>query len=168
MQALNMNHGRIMIAKNKTRSKSKQKELCPLGERIEALAKKRSFGRDQLAEAAGITYVALWSIMVGRRKPRRETAANLAAALKVEMGDLFDGYVEPKAGRPRRVGVSDFGRRIELMAASRGLGRRQLAVEAGLTYGGLWKLLVGRSSPTLATAIKLSKALHVPVEKLAG
>ena len=157
-----------MIAKNRTPSKPEQRELCPLGERIESLAKKRGFGRDQLAEAAGITYVALWSIMVGRRKPRKETASNIAAALKVEMADLFDNYVEPKAGRPRRAIVCELGRRIEQMAAIRGLDRSTLAVEAGLTYGGLHALLIGRTKPKLETAMRLSKALHVPLDRLVG
>jgi hypothetical protein len=157
-----------MIAKNKTRSTPEQKELCPLGQRIEALAKKRGFGRDQLAEAAGITYAALWSIMVGRRKPRKETAHNIATALKVEMGDLFDSYIEPRAGRPRSALVCDLGQRIEKIAASRGLDRSKLAVEAGLTYGGLRALLVGKTKPTLETAMRISKALHVPLDRLVG
>jgi hypothetical protein len=73
-----------------------------------------------------------------------------------------------KAGRPRSTEICDFGKRLESLAAKRGMDRRQLAKEAGVTYAGLWKLLVGRSSPSLSTAVKLSKALHVPVDRLVG
>jgi hypothetical protein len=54
------------------------------------------------------------------------------------------------------------------MAAKRGLDRRQLAAEAGVTYAGLWSVLVGRTKPSLTTALRLSKALHVPVDRLVG
>lgn len=157
-----------MIAKNKTRSKAGQKELCPLGQRLDALAKKRGWTKDQLAEAAGITYIALWSISVGRRKPTRQTAENLCAALGVTMHDLFDNYVEPKAGRPRKTELCQFGKKIESMAARRGMNRSKLASEAGVTYGTLWKILVGQVSPSLGTALRLSRALNVTVSKLVG
>jgi transcriptional regulator with XRE-family HTH domain len=157
-----------MIAKNRTPSKPDQKELCQLGQRIEALAKKRGFGRDQLAEAAGITYVALWSIMVGRRKPRRETATNIAAALGVGMGELFDDYIEPKSGCPSRIKLCPLGKNIEELAATRGLNRHQLAIAAGVSDSGLWSVLVGRTIPSLTTALKISKALAVPVDRLVG
>jgi DNA-binding XRE family transcriptional regulator len=73
-----------------------------------------------------------------------------------------------KAGRPRSAEICEFGRRIESMAAKRGMDRRQLAKEAGVTYAGLWSVLVGRTKPSLATALKLSGALHVPIAKLVG
>jgi transcriptional regulator with XRE-family HTH domain len=73
-----------------------------------------------------------------------------------------------RAGRPRSAEICEFGKRLEAMAAKRGMDRRQLASEAGVTYAGLWKLLVGRSSPSLSTAVKLSRALHVPVDRLVG
>ena len=71
-----------------------------------------------------------------------------------------------KAGRPRSVEICEFGRKLETMAAKRGMDRRQLATEAGVTYGTLWKILVGHTSPSLGTALRLSKALHVTVAKL--
>lgn len=157
-----------MIAKNKTREKPAPRELCQLGQRIEALAKKRGFDRDQLAEAAGITYVALWSIVVGRRKPRKETAANIAAALGVGVTDLIPGYVEPRRGPPCKVQLCPLGKTIETIAASQGLNRHTLAVAAGVSDAGLWRVLVGKSEPKLSTAIKLSKALNVPVDRLVG
>jgi len=44
--------------------------------------------------------------------------------------------------------------------------KRQLAEEAGISYGYLWRLEAARQDPTLTVLEKLAKALKVPVGRL--
>ena len=155
-----------MVANSRTRGKGR--ELCPMGYRIDALAADRGIGRTQLAEAAGVSYATLWSIMVGRRTPTPATAARICSALNVTPGSLLTEYRPPRSGRPRKSTLCPFGKRIESLAAHRGLDRRQLATQAGVSHAGLWSVLTGRTAPSLSTAVKLADALHVPVDRLVG
>jgi transcriptional regulator with XRE-family HTH domain len=71
-------------------------------------------------------------------------------------------------GRPRQRKPCPWGKRVEDMAAKRGMSRRDLAEKAEITYEGLWALLMGKAKPRLDTACRLADALGVPVQTLAS
>jgi len=70
-------------------------------------------------------------------------------------------------GRPREIQPTEWGLKVERLAADAGLTRRDLAERSGLTYAGLWSLLTGRTKPKLETAARLATTLNVSLEKLA-
>jgi transcriptional regulator with XRE-family HTH domain len=61
-------------------------------------------------------------------------------------------------GRPRIYELSDFGRRLDAMCASRNLTRNDLAKITGLNHVTIWRWMVGLSEPTLSGASKLAQA----------
>lgn len=66
----------------------RKNQPCPWGLRVEALATKRGLSRRELAERAEITYEGLWALLMGKAKPRLETACKLAHALGVPVQKL--------------------------------------------------------------------------------
>jgi transcriptional regulator with XRE-family HTH domain len=81
---------------------------------------------------------------------------------------MATGSTRQAGGRPRKNTPCPWGRKVEALAARKGLSRRELAERAEITYEGLWALLMGKARPRLDTACKLAAALGVPVQKLAG
>lgn len=71
-------------------------------------------------------------------------------------------------GRPRSIALSPLGETIDKLASHRGLTREELANEAGVSRSGLQSLLSGRTKPKLITAVRIAKALDIPVEMLVG
>jgi DNA-binding XRE family transcriptional regulator len=62
--------------------------LCPWGELVERLAARKSLTRPQLAQAVGISEPSLWALLVGKSKPKFDTACRLADALGVPVSRL--------------------------------------------------------------------------------
>ena len=56
--------------------------------------------------------------------------------------------------------------RIRQLREKRGWTKRDLAREAKISYGYLWRLEAARQDPTLTVLEKLAQALKVPVGKL--
>jgi transcriptional regulator with XRE-family HTH domain len=52
------------------------------------LAERRGLTRSELAERVGITPVSLWQFLMGKARPRLETAGRLADALGVPLDKL--------------------------------------------------------------------------------
>lgn len=69
-------------------------------------------------------------------------------------------------GRPRETPTCQWGKKVESLADSLGLSRRQLAEKAGVTQESLRRLLIGANRPRLTTAIRLADALGVSIEEL--
>jgi len=65
--------------------------LVAFGRRLSVIRKSRKLTQQQLAEAVGISVVALAYIETGKRWPRVDTLDRLARALKVSLADLFQG-----------------------------------------------------------------------------
>jgi transcriptional regulator with XRE-family HTH domain len=62
--------------------------VCAFGKRIEQLAKRRGLSRDELAALAELSTSGLHGILIGRNRPRLDTAAKLAEALGVPLTKL--------------------------------------------------------------------------------
>jgi len=62
--------------------------LSALGMRIETLSKVKGLNRQELAEQAGVSRHALWSVLVGNTRPRLDTAIKIADALGVPVNSL--------------------------------------------------------------------------------
>ncbi len=73
---------------------------------------------------------------------------------------------KPSGGRPRNRVPSEWGLRVEAMAAKRGLTRSELAEKIGISYVSMWQLLMGQTKPKMETACRLADALGVPLDKL--
>lgn len=58
------------------------------GQRVDKLAERRGLSRSELAERVGITPVSLWQFLMGKARPRLETAGRLADALGVPLDKL--------------------------------------------------------------------------------
>lgn len=61
---------------------------CAWGKKVEAMAIRRGLSRRELAERAEITYEGLWALLMGKAKPRLDTACRLATALGVPVQKL--------------------------------------------------------------------------------
>ena len=66
----------------------RKNQPCAWGKKVEAMAQKRGMSRRDLAEKADITYEGLWALLMGKAKPRLETACKLADALGVPVQKL--------------------------------------------------------------------------------
>jgi len=73
--------------------------LLRLGVRIRQLREDRGLSVERLAELAGLSVRGVLYLEHGRRNPRATTLLAIAAALGVEIGDLF---VDEPARRGRR------------------------------------------------------------------
>jgi DNA-binding XRE family transcriptional regulator len=62
--------------------------LCPWGELVESLAARKRLGRPELAQRIGISEPSLWALLVGKSKPKFETACRLADVLGVPVTRL--------------------------------------------------------------------------------
>lgn len=69
--------------------------LTELGKWIAFIRKNEQLSRQQLADAAGISLMAVTYIENGKRWPRISNLEKIAKALKVSIGDLFHTF-EPK------------------------------------------------------------------------
>lgn len=75
-----------------------------LGRRVQALREGKGLTQEQLAEQIGRTVDTVGNIERGANSTRVETAARIAAALGVELPELFEiGGGDPIARRRRRV-----------------------------------------------------------------
>jgi transcriptional regulator with XRE-family HTH domain len=74
-------------------------------EGLRYIREKVGYSQQELADASGVSQGAISDIEIGRRKPRGQTLRKLAAALGVEVADLYQG--EPDRGK---VGASRIGR----------------------------------------------------------
>ena len=62
---------------------------APIGERLRRLRNGQRLTQRQLADRAGISLEAVWTIENGRKHPRRSTALLLAQALGVDTATLL-------------------------------------------------------------------------------
>jgi transcriptional regulator with XRE-family HTH domain len=58
------------------------------GKRVEAMATRRGLTRSELASRVGISYVSMWLLIMGRTRPKMETACRLADVLGVSLDKL--------------------------------------------------------------------------------
>lgn len=72
----------------------RMKRLCPFGKRLDALAAKRGWSRNDVAKATGINATTLWRWMVGETEPSLVGAVLIAESLNAKVSDL----VPKKAG----------------------------------------------------------------------
>lgn len=77
-----------MIRRENLGGRPRSAKLCPIGQKIESMAKRRGLNREQLAEQAGLTYAGLWGVLTGRHRPKLDTAARIATALGVPVTRL--------------------------------------------------------------------------------
>jgi transcriptional regulator with XRE-family HTH domain len=77
-----------MIRHGNLGGRPRSAKLCQIGQKIEAMAKRRGLNREQLAERAGLTYAGLWGVLTGRHRPKLDTAARIATALGVPVTRL--------------------------------------------------------------------------------
>lgn len=63
--------------------------LCREGKAIEAAASKRRMTRQDIADAAGISYVSVMRILVGDAQPSLGTAKRIAKAVGLNVGDVW-------------------------------------------------------------------------------
>lgn len=70
-------------------------------------------------------------------------------------------------GRPREIRRCELGKKIERLAATRGLHIDEVAASAGIANATLYRILTGGiASPRLATIQAIAAALGVKLEKL--
>ncbi len=67
----------------------RHRHLCAEGIAIEAAATERGMSRQQIADAAGITYVSVLRILVGDAQPSLGTAKKIARAVGLNVGDIW-------------------------------------------------------------------------------
>lgn len=78
-----------------------------LGARIKELRKREGVTQEQLAEKVDLATRYISLIEVGRSTPSLETVENIAAALGVEVKDLFDfGHLDPERVSPEGLSES--------------------------------------------------------------
>jgi transcriptional regulator with XRE-family HTH domain len=73
---------------------------------------------------------------------------------------------QQQPGRPRRREPTPWGKRVDRLAAARGLSRRELAERVGISPVSLWQFLMGECGPSLETAGRMADVLGVPLDKL--
>jgi transcriptional regulator with XRE-family HTH domain len=71
-----------------------------IAEQLKAWREVRGLSQRALAERAGMVYVMVARLELGRTDPRLSTLERLAAALRIEVVDLLTG--PPQAKRPAR------------------------------------------------------------------
>jgi transcriptional regulator with XRE-family HTH domain len=59
------------------------------GKRLKDLRDARDWSQEQLARETNVSQVTIWNLETGRTQPRLDTIRKLAAALGVDVGDLF-------------------------------------------------------------------------------
>lgn len=70
-------------------------------------------------------------------------------------------------GSPRRLERTEIGRRIEKLAADRGMHLDEVAEKAGIRGPTLYRICTGRiESPKASTVMALAAVLKVPVDDL--
>lgn len=69
-------------------------------------------------------------------------------------------------GRPRRRQPTPWGRKIDSLAADRGLTRADLAREIDITYVALWQQIMGLTTPSIGTLCKLADVLNVSLDTI--
>lgn len=69
-----------------------------------------------------------------------------------------------QGGRPRRRQPTAWGRKIDSLAADRGMTRADLAREIEITYVALWQQLMGLTKPSIGTLCKLADVLKVSLD----
>lgn len=73
------------------------------------------------------------------------------------------------AGRPRILKRNEMGRRIEEMAAARGMTVHQLSIASGVSSPSMNRICTGDTSdPHLSTLIAIADVLDVTVDRLVG
>lgn len=68
---------------------SEQKLMKSFGKRVAAVRKSRGLTQQELAEAIGMSVVAIAYIETGKRWARLGTLTKIANALRVDVSDLF-------------------------------------------------------------------------------
>lgn len=86
----------------------KLKEL--IGIRIKNLRKSRGMSQEQLAEKIGISPKYLSSIERGKENPTLDIFTKLAAALGVELSEIFNLSVEGKSVRDLKIFITNLMR----------------------------------------------------------
>lgn len=154
----------------KQRSPHRNIPLCPLGERIDALADSRGLSRNDLAAAAGLSRQTIGLILNGTTKsPSAETAIAIAKALGVSVEALFNGTgaaSAAKPGRPAIIPLSPFGARLIRRMDVLGLTRDDLSKRTDIDATTIWRWMKGKSRVPLDSACLLARALHCPVTDL--
>lgn len=67
----------------------RSRALCAEGLVIEAAANERGMTRQDIADAAGISYVSVLRILVGDNQPSLDTAKKIARAVGLTVGDVW-------------------------------------------------------------------------------
>jgi transcriptional regulator with XRE-family HTH domain len=65
-------------------------------------------------------------------------------------------------------GLTELGKRIEMLRIERGLSKQQLARRAGTSRQQLWRVVTGKSELTPALRTRLAEVLNVPPLELEG
>lgn len=96
------------VARRKSLATAKKKPprlipiLRPLGAQVRRLRLERDLAQERLAELAGWSYKYLGRVELARANPSAVKLMQLAKALQVSVGELFDAEAAPLAGTPRR------------------------------------------------------------------
>jgi transcriptional regulator with XRE-family HTH domain len=69
-----------------------QKLLKTFGKQVAVIRKQKGFTQQQLAEAVGMSVVAIAYIETGKRWVRLSTLDKISTALKVSVDSLFKGF----------------------------------------------------------------------------
>jgi DNA-binding XRE family transcriptional regulator len=91
MAAQEIKEGRKMATVRKDRHAGGRPRTCvptAWGKRVDRLAEQKGLTRRDLAERVGITPVSLWQFLMGKARPRLETAGRMADALGVPLDKL--------------------------------------------------------------------------------
>jgi len=154
----------------KQRSPNRNIPLCPLGERIDYLSRRRSLSRNDLAAAAGLSRQTIGLILNGTTKsPSAESAIAIARALGVSVEALFAGTGSDSAlklGRPAIIPLSPFGAKLIRRMDVLGVTRDDLSKRTGIDSVTIWRWMKGKSRVPLDSACRLARALHCPVTEL--
>lgn len=96
------------MARRKSLANAKKKPprlipiLRPLGAQVRRLRLERDLAQERLAELAGWSYKYLGRVELARVNPSAVKLIELAEALQVTVGELFESSVTPVSVAPRR------------------------------------------------------------------
>jgi transcriptional regulator with XRE-family HTH domain len=144
--------------------------LCPLGERIDYLSRRRGLSRNDIAAATGLSRQTIGLILNGTTKsPSAETAIAIAKALGISVEALFDGTglgSGSKLGRPAIIPLSPFGAKLSRKMDLLKLTRDDLSKRTGIDQTTIWRWMKGKSRVPFNDVCLLAKVLKCPVTDL--
>lgn len=123
----------------------------------------RDIALKELAANAGISYSQLYKIMKNEVSPRYSTMLLIANALDENVWNVFfDGQQNSEYKIIKYEGRMDAEERnrIKAIANNKGVPLKELAINSGVSYSELIRIINGKSSPVFETMLLIADALR--------